>query len=346
MIDQLCQTLRMNKITGFAPASRTMLHRIYFIDRRIAAGGYPSTKTLAAEYETGTATISRDIDLMRTMMNAPIAYDALRRGYYYTDKTYRLPAGFSTAEDMMALGIAKNLLSIYRDTPLYNTVRYLIDSITAPMASDKDSGWFENRVLVPKTASAPIPEDIWHTILAALRENRVLSFDYLGAWNTGYKSRSVRPYQFLFDNGVWFLYGFDEKRDAIRMYSLPRIKNIVLTDKRFLLPADYNYSACDDGSYFGVFAGGKKQCFKIEFCDDSIVWIEERLWAADQKITKDENTAAIEFTSTQLAKVLDWILSLGCTARPLAPKELVDLWKWHIEEMAKIAKNLLRSICM
>jgi predicted DNA-binding transcriptional regulator YafY len=185
----------MNKKTPFAPASRSMLHRIYFIDRRIAKGDYPNTKTLAEEYETGTATISRDLDFMRNMMDAPVEYDARRRGYYYADKTYRLPAGFSTAEDMMALGITKNLLSIYKDTPIYSAVRYLIDSITAPLAADKDSAWFEKRVIVPKTASAPVPSETWHTIITALRENRILTFDYLGTWDDGYKPRgaTARP---------------------------------------------------------------------------------------------------------------------------------------------------------
>jgi predicted DNA-binding transcriptional regulator YafY len=329
----------MDKKPGFSPASRSMLHRIYFIDRRIASGEYPNTRTLAEEYETGTATISRDIDFMRNMMDAPIEYDAFQRGYYYTDKTYRLPAGFSTAEDMMALGIAKNLLSIYKETPLYSAVRYLIDSITAPMAADKDSRWFENRVIVPKTATAPVADEIWHIIIAALRENRVLCFEYTGAWDAGPKTRCVRPYQLLFDGGVWFLYGYDEGPNAIRMYALPRIKNISVRAERFSLPKDYDYSLLDSGSYFGILAGGKKQNFRIEFCDDSIAWIEERVWAADQKITKTADTASIEFSSTQLGKVLDWVLSRGCTARPLEPAELVKLWKWNIAEMAKIAER-------
>jgi predicted DNA-binding transcriptional regulator YafY len=329
----------MDKKPGFAPASRSMLHRIYFIDRRIASGEFPNTRTLAEEYETGTATISRDLDFMRNMMDAPIEYDAFQRGYYYADKTYRLPAGFSTAEDMMALGIAKNLLSVYKDTPIYNAVRYLIDSITAPMAADSNSKWFENRVIVPKAAAAPVSSETWHTIIAALRENRVLSFDYQGAWDSGPKTRRVRPYQLLFDGGVWFLYGHDESLKAVRMYALPRVKNIAATTGRFTLPKDYDYSQCDDGSWFGIFRGGKKQRFKIEFCDDSIAWLEERLWAADQKITKTADTATIEFTSSQEAKVLDWVLSRGATARPLAPPELVEQWKWNIAEMAKIAKT-------
>lgn len=326
---------KAGKTPGFSPASRSMLHRIYFIDRRIASGDYPNTSNLAREYETGTATISRDLDFMRTMMGAPIEYDPSRRGYYYKDKTYRLPAGFSTAEDMMALGITKNLLSIYQNTPLYPVVRYLIDSITAPIASDKDAYWFENRVIVPEVASCPVPDELWHHIIAALRENRVVSFDYRGAWDMGYHRRRVRPYQFLFDNGIWFLYGFDEDRGAIRLYALPRIRNITILKEYFTLPDDFDYHQHNDGSYFGIFSGTIKQKFRIELCDDSIVWVEDRQWAADQKITKTKDTVIIEFTSTQFGKVLEWVLSRGATAHPLEPKELVDLWKQSIRDMMK-----------
>ena len=41
-----------------------------------------------------------------------IEYDAFNRGYYYTKKTFRLPAGFTTAEDLLALNMAKNIFSL------------------------------------------------------------------------------------------------------------------------------------------------------------------------------------------------------------------------------------------
>jgi hypothetical protein len=42
------------------------------IVREIASGSYPNTTTLAKVFETGTATISRDIEFMRDKMNAYI----------------------------------------------------------------------------------------------------------------------------------------------------------------------------------------------------------------------------------------------------------------------------------
>jgi predicted DNA-binding transcriptional regulator YafY len=316
---------------------RTSLPRIYFIDSRIASGAYPNTSTLAAEYEVSEATISRDIELMRDRLNAPIAYDAARRGYYYTKKTYRLPAGYASAQDMLALGMAKTLLTLYRNTPLHDVADQLLDSITAPLEADGASRWYRDRIVVPPVASTIIPEGIWEPIITGLRENRVIVFEYSGIRDEGYKPRRVRPYQLLFDNGVWYLYGYAEERKAVRMFSLPRMRSAAAVSEIFTLPKDFDYRLRSDDSYFGVFAGEKRQQFSIAFYDDSVVWVRERQWAADQEIEDTDDGVVIYFSSTQYAKVLEWVLSRGCAARPFSPKTLVNDWKRHIAEMGRMA---------
>ena len=89
---------------------KTALPRLYFIDREIASGKYPNAPALAKKYETSLSSINRDIAYMRDMMNAPIDYDFYKKGFYYTEKTFRLPAAYATADDLLALGMAKNLL--------------------------------------------------------------------------------------------------------------------------------------------------------------------------------------------------------------------------------------------
>jgi predicted DNA-binding transcriptional regulator YafY len=71
-------------------------------------------------------------------------------------------------------------------------------------------------------------------------------------------SRRVRPYQLLFDTGVWYLYGFCEERKVIRIFSLPRMKNLILTADHFSLPENFDNRAYNGGSFFGIFAGQEK----------------------------------------------------------------------------------------
>jgi predicted DNA-binding transcriptional regulator YafY len=318
---------------------KTSLPRIYFIDRKIASGSYPSTASLAKEYETSMSSISRDIDFMRVMLNAPIEYEARRRGYYYSQKTYRIPAGYTTAEDLLALGMAKTLLSLYQNTPLYAAARDLLESLTAPLKGEKQPSWYEDRIVVPQAAFAPIERETWDTITSALRENRVITFDYRGGWDKQHKPRRARPYQLLFDSGVWFLYAWAEERKDIRVFSVTRMKNAALTACTFTLPADYDYRLRNDGSYFGVFAGRKKHAFRVAFYGESEMWASERQWAADQRVKEIPGGLIITFSSTQYGKVLEWVLSRGGSARPLAPEVLVADWKRHIRAMAKMARE-------
>jgi predicted DNA-binding transcriptional regulator YafY len=246
--------------------------------------------------------------------------------------------GFSGSDELLALGMAKNILSLYKDTPIHDAAHKLLENITAPLAAADNSNWFENRIVVPQVPSAAIPPDIWNPITTALKENRILTFEYMGAYDEDYKSRRVRPYQLLFDTGLWYLYGYAEERKGIRLFSLCRVKNITLTKDRFPLPKDFDYRTHSAG-FFGVFSGQKKYRFKIAFYDYSVAWVKDRKWAEDQKIVKTDDGVIITFTSTQFDKVVEWVLSRGCTALPLEPEPLINAWRLNIEEMRKMARG-------
>jgi predicted DNA-binding transcriptional regulator YafY len=322
----------------------TALPRLYFIDEEIASGKYPNTAAMAKKYETSHSSISRDIDFMKNSLGAPIEYDAMHRGYYYSEKTFRLPATYTTMENMQALGMAKTLLSLYQDTPLYDPARNLLTLITTPMMDQVNPDWFENRIVVPPVASTPVKGEIWNAIISALRSNKILTFEYKGVWDGDYKMRRVRPYQLLFDTGVWYLYGYAEERKGIRLFSLSRMQNIAVTDTIFTLPADYDYSIKADGSHFGVFTMEKKYTFTVEFYDESVQDIRERKWAADQKIEEIDGGISITFTSTQLVKVLEWVLSRGGNARPRSPEVLVQQWERNINSMRKLLGKRILSV--
>ena len=326
---------------------KSALARIYFIDKEISAGKYPNTRTLAKAYETGTATISRDIEFMRDRLGAPIEYDYFHKGFYYTEKTFRLPASFTSADEIMALGLAKTLLALYQNTPIYETARQLLETITAPLegapAEDgAEENWYENRIIVPPVPSISIETETWQTICDGLRENRVLAFEYRSTWNDGYHSRQVHPYQLLFDNGSWYLYAWSCERRGTRMFSLSRIKNIGLLDKKFSLPKKWDYRAHTDGGFLGVYTDDKKRRFRIRFYNDAAMRIQERRWAANQRVTEFDGGVLLEFSSAQYGKVLELVLAQGRDALPLEPAELVADWKANIRDMqnrANFAKN-------
>jgi len=326
------------------------LPRIYFIDQKIAAGNYPNAPRLAREYETSLSSINRDIAYMRDMLDAPIEYDFVKKGFYYTEKTFRLTTVYATADDLLALGMAKNLMELYKDTPVHDAALNLLENISAPLQDEENTRWFLDRIVIPKIASAAIDEQTWKGIVEALRANRVITFQYSGKEDVDFirdedskapykklETRRVRPYQLLFDRSDWYLFAYDEDRNGMRIFALPRITGVALTDAKFSIPARFDYRGLEGLSYFGIFSGAKTYRFVIAISGDAR-WIKERLWAEDQKIKETQNGIEISFTSNQFDRVLNWVLSLTPRARPLEPKALVEHWKKAIHEAAKIAK--------
>ena len=61
------------------------------------------------------------------------------------------------------------------------------------------------------------------------------------------------------------------------------------------------------------------------------------LYGFSEERDDSHDCTTIDFTSNQNFVIEEWVLAQGCFARPLEPQWLVDDWKWHIEEMSKMA---------
>jgi len=315
---------------------KTAIPRMYFIDQEISAGTYPNAPGMAKKYETSISSINRDIAYMRDMFGAPIKYDFFRRGFYYTEKTFRLSAAYATAGDLLALGMAKNLMDFYRETPIHGAALNLLENISTPLQAEKNIDWFKDRIVIPKFAAASLEALTWDSIVSGLRENRVITFSYQGSSKQG--QRRVRPYQLLFDIRAWYLFAYDEDVRQMRIFALSRISNVIPTDKNFIIPQDFDYRSQEGASYFGIFYGIESYKFVIEITGDTR-WVEERIWADDQKIRNIKGGIELSFTSNQLDKVLDFILSLTPYAKPRSPKALVNRWEEKIREAGKLLKR-------
>jgi predicted DNA-binding transcriptional regulator YafY len=312
---------------------RFALPRIYEIDQDIASGKYPNASVLAKRYEVGKATIHRDIDFMRTRMNAPIEYNAQRRGFYYSDNTYRLPGGFASESDLMAIGMVKTILTLCKNTPLFESVSNLLEGLVAPFKTRQNTSWIDKRIAVPPVPETVIPIDLWSAVIDSLRENKILEFDYWGAKDFLYRKRRIHPYQLVFDNGRWCLFAWAEDRKAVRLFSLSRMRNVRKTMEDFKLPENFDFCSKTGGTFFGMYHGDTARRYRIRFFGLALPTIKERKWADDQTITEDENGLTLAFSSTQYSNILAWTLSFGQYAVPVEPRELVDEWRENVRKM-------------
>ena len=174
----------------------------------------------------------------------------------------------------------------------------------------------------------------------ALQQNLVVTFDYNGRWNPQTTHRRVRPYQLLLDEGVCYLFGYAEERQAERLFSLNRTKNLRLTQEQFALPADYDFTSRCGGGKFGSFKSEESETYVIEFYGDARSYVKDCIWADDQQLSDDDeaDTTVIRFSSTQSLKIREWVLSQGANAKPLAPLKTA----LHSSSASRVAQKLVR----
>ncbi len=324
--------------------NKKMLERIIIIHNEIKSGKYPNNERLRRRYceqtgysTVGEATINRDIDTLRTYFRAPLEYDRRKGGYYYSDDRWDFALNTLSEQEVFCLSAAKTLLSAFTSSPLYHAISEVIDFVTDTQTTGKSE--LLKRIAVPSTPQVKTNESAWQAILQAMQDNRIIEFDYNGRWHTQTMHRRVHPYQFLFDDGMCFLFGYSEERKAERLFLLNRMKNLSITDERFQLPEDYEFSSRCGGGKFGAFMTDDAEWFSVDFYGDARQYVKERVWADDQEITDfdSEDRTQIQFSSTQALKVREWILSQGQNAVPRAPEWFVEDWKIQVRGMAERA---------
>ena len=118
------------------------------------------------------------------------------------------------------------------------------------------------------------PEDTdletFEILTRALKERRVLKFQYRNLGAEKAQGRLVHPYHLACVDNHWYLFAFDVKRQAMRTFALPRLKSPEITAERFTIPKKFNLNEYLKGS-LTVFKGD----------DDYEIVVEFDSWAAD-----------------------------------------------------------------
>ena len=335
------------KKTQTRQLNKKMLERLIIIHNAIKSGLYPDVTRLQRLYceqtgysNVGVATIYRDIRTLRTNFHAPLEFDEQKGGYFYLDSNFEFALNNISAEDVFYLSAAKTLLSSFEGSPVYKAISDVIDFVTDTQGVGKSA-------LLKRIAVSPVPkvvtdEEIWKKVMESIRDNAVVEFDYSGRWKTETTHRRVEPYQILLEDGQCFLFGMDEGKGEERIFSLNRMRNFKTTIEHFDLPGDFEFTARCGGGKFGTYATKTNVDFVIDFYDDGRQYVKERVWADNQKITEfdDEGKTRIEFSSTQILSVMEWIFAQGSNAVPRSPAWFVKNWKSSVRAMMERAESV------
>jgi len=303
--------------------SRPPLVRMYAIDGQLRNRRYPNCSSLAREFEVNPRTIRRDIDYMRDLLGAPIAYDFGQKGFHYLQDWAFIPSLFIEAQEAEALQLTKKVLSQYQGTPYYEEVRKAIDKVLqylpetiASFHRHFDAYSFE------EPAVSPAPLQFFAALEDGIRQSLKVRIIYDAPTTREVTERIVRPYRLHFADETWYLIAWCELRSEIRAFVVTRMHEVTLIDRHFEPDPAFNA----DGFISGMFrqqVGAAPEFVRIRFSAVLAPWIRERNWHGTQEIDEHEDGSLIlSMTVSSLEAVKLWVLGYAEEAEVLEPDEL------------------------
>jgi len=278
---------------------------------------------------------------MRDRLNLPIAYDAARYTFRYTEPVEAFPLLQVSEGEILALFVAQKVLAQYRGTPFEKTLASAFQKLTGALKEEVsfNLGEWGADYSFRVTGASAADLEIFRLLAKAIVQRQEVAFSYRSLRAATPETRSVHPYHLANVDNAWYLLAHDPQRGQLRTFALARIRSPRATGKTFDRPR--NFSAAKElKSGFGVFGGTGKHAVRVWFDAFAARLVRERDWHPSQRIRElPGGKIELQMTLGALEEIERWILSWGEHAQVLSPKILVESIKKRIHLMVKGVKK-------
>lgn len=333
------------------PVNKYALLRYRIIDRKIGSkyNRFPTKEDLrqacedelygSSEGRISLSTIEKDLYAMRNEENlgyfAPIAFDRLNKGYYYTDPDYTIQDIPLNDEDLDAIAFAANTLSQFKGLDMFKTSEAAIDKILNRFNLNPH-GKETVEHLQFETAETYKGGNHLPIILEAINQNKVISFDYEKF--TGSKKRSylLHPYLLKEYRNRWYVIGHNPEKEIVVVFGLDRVVGEVeKTETSFERRADFSPENYFEHSIGITSVNDDPEKIHLRFSPLSGKYIESQPLHSSQKIIRNDEVALeIELFLCVTKELIMTIMSYGADVEVKAPEAL----------RKKIANNLKNAL--
>jgi len=320
--------------------SKAQYARLIELDRLIRGGRHHNCLTFSADWEVSQKTVQRDMDFLRDQCGAPIAYDRVRKGFYYEDASWILPSVMLTEGELLALMLGSRAMEQYAGTPVADELERIFTKLADGMPEGvtiRPESLFSGFSFRGPPAQ-PVDPGVWSVVVRGLLDKRTVRIRYSppDSESDPAKRSRINPYHIANLQGEWYVLAVHDGYDDIRQFALPRIEDAVLTSHGFEIPDDFDPEAYLAPAFARYAGGTRVHKVRLLFDRESAGWIGERQWHPQQSVKRRRSgEVELSFPAKGLYEVQRWVLSWGRHVRVLGPKELVATVRDEIKEMER-----------
>jgi len=263
--------------------------RFYKIEKLLRQRKVASFAALQTELEVSRSTLKRDLDYLRTRMNAPIEWSRQAGGYRFaqspelSDPAHELPGLWFSSSEIHALLTMQHLLAGLDTGGLLTLhVAPLMDRLNALLGSaSNDAQEVRRRVRIIALANRPVRPGHFQTIGSALLQRKRLALTYTARGTGEATEREVSPLRLVHYRDNWYLDAWCHLRRGLRNFAVDAITNAHLLDTPAKEVSDVKLDALFGPSY-GIFSGSRIRWARLRFSTERARWVAQEQWHPEQ----------------------------------------------------------------
>ena len=205
-------------------------------------------------------------------------FDADAGGYKYgkpeTGEAFELPGLWFTAHELQALALMQRLIKDAGGGLLeehFGALAKRLDELTKHQRLNL--GEAQQRLRFPAIAARPAGE-AFNTVASATLQRQKLWLEYHARSTDEVTERTVSPQRIVHYREAWYLDAWDEGKDALRSFSIDRIRRATVLDERAPeAELDEHYS-----TGYGIFGGKADKVAVLRFTLERARWVADERW--------------------------------------------------------------------
>jgi predicted DNA-binding transcriptional regulator YafY len=312
------------------------LHRIKYL---IQARKCVPLQVFLDELEISKATFKRDLEYLRSRMNANIIYDRADGGYKFASadqggEKIELPGLWFSQKEATALVITQALLSGIDKggflEPHLEPLKNIIDGILG--RSETTTKELRKRLKVFGMSARKSSIQSFEIIGDALLKRKRLNISYYAKGNDETTEREISPQRLIYYRDNWYLDAFCHLRKDLRSFAIDGVCKALVLNRN---AEEISEKTLDEyfGESYGIFSGKATQKAKLRFSPARARWVASETWHSRQKGSFDEEGFyVLEFEYNQDLELVMDILKHGSEVEVISPASLRNRIK---EELKK-----------